>query len=161
MEKSTNGPLNKQLANVNITDNLSPVPDECVGLRPVGRWRWDGRINATAVVVGGSASCNTRPTKRRVVLLLLLLLLLYLLLPVPVEQQESKPVLLHRGLVGRWRWPVLEFWIHHGRVGMVRSAISGRDSRQEPPSGRLNWSDTSRSTYATSQRSAAFSILCP
>ena len=66
---------------------------------------------------------------------MLLLLLLLMVVSITIEQQQPESVLLHGSLVGRWRRAVLELGVHHGRVGVVWSAVGGRDPRQEPPAG--------------------------
>ena len=44
---------------------------------------------------------------------------------VPVQQQQPQAVLLHRGLVRRWWWTVLELWVHHCWTGKHNAISAG------------------------------------
>lgn len=105
------------------------LPDESISLGPIGRRRGDGRRDGRggggARPAHGGHGSGAGPTKRRAVLL-----------PITVQEEEPEAVLLHGGLVGRRRGPVLELGVHHGRVGVVRPAVGGRDPREEPPAAR-------------------------
>lgn len=50
---------------------------------------------------------------------------------VAVQEQQTQPVLLHGRLVARGRRPVLELWVHHSSIGVVRSTEGWRHASHE------------------------------
>lgn len=75
-----------------------------------------------------------------------------------VQWLLPESVLLHGGLVGRRRWPIMELWIQHGRVRMMGPCVARRQARDQPAAGRS--SEAKQSAWSVSRTKPPCQACC-